>query len=68
MPNMDGTDLILKAQEVQPETRFLIYTGSTEFVIPQSLIELGMRESDIYKKPVDDMGILVNALFDLLKR
>jgi len=62
LPGMDGNELIARAHELDADLKFIIHTGSADYTIPASLLEIGMKSSDIIKKPVSDMGIFVDAI------
>lgn len=62
LPGMDGNGFILAAHGQFSEMRFLIHTGSTDYILPQSLQNIGLTNSNIFKKPIQDMSILLDAL------
>lgn len=45
-----------------------IHTGSTEYTIPRSFSEIGIRTRDVLIKPFADMRTLRDAVDRLLKR
>lgn len=63
MPMMGGVDVILTLHQIAPSSRFIVYTGSPQFVLPPVLEEIGLSEHDIVRKPVMDMDVFV-ALID----
>ncbi len=66
LPGMDGNTLILKAQQRQPVMQFLIHTGSTNYMLPQSLIEIGLVPEHVLRKPLSDLSVLtrmINKIF-----
>lgn len=62
LPGIDGDVLIIEAHQTRPAIRFLIYTGSTEYVPSDALKSLGIRAEDVFHKPLCDMGVLVDAI------
>jgi DNA-binding NtrC family response regulator len=68
LPQMDGDTLIIKAHELQPEMKFLVYTGSVNYTLPKTLMNLGISEEQVFKKPLDDIGVLVQAIHQLIDR
>ncbi len=68
LSGMDGNALILKAHEMQPDMKFLIYTGSTNYTIPPALLDIGMSKKSVYHKPQRNMNILVDAVLKALNR
>jgi YesN/AraC family two-component response regulator len=59
MPTMGGVDVILALHQITPSSRFIVYTGSPQFVLPPVLEEIGLSERDIVCKPVMDMGVFI---------
>ena len=68
LPGMDGSEFILQGYRVRPETEFLICTGSVEYKPIESLKSIGVDEGRIFKKPVNDMSMLTEAIKELLER
>ncbi len=68
LPQMDGNTLIIKAHDLQPEMKFLIYTGSVSYNLPNTLMNLGISEEQVFKKPLGDIGVLVQAIHQLTER
>ena len=61
LPGIDGNEVILQAHALAPDMRFVIYTGSTDYVVPDALAAIGLDESMVHHKPADG-GALVAAL------
>ena len=59
---MDGNATILELHALQPELRFLIHTGSANYALPPALRAIGMTDSQVFMKPLADMGILAEAI------
>jgi CheY-like chemotaxis protein len=68
LPDMDGNELILKLHEQTPDTRFIIHTGSSDYIIPPELSELGIDTSQVVQKPVADMNVFIEVITVLLSR
>lgn len=62
LPGIDGNAFILKAHEINSDIGFIIHTGSTDYVLPASLKEIGVTEGSVFKKPIQDMNLLLDAL------
>lgn len=62
LPGIDGNELICKAHELYPPLQYLIHTGSSDYVLPEELKNIGITENDIFKKPVSDMSVFVEAI------
>lgn len=68
LPDMNGNELILQARTLNPKMRFIIHTGSTDYVLPQSLLDIGISQEHVIHKPVVDMKIFTTVIADLLER
>ena len=68
LPDIDGQTLILKVHKIYPEMQFIIHTGSLDYIIPQSLIEIGITDEQICNKPIRDMEELVTLLNKLASK
>jgi len=68
LPGMDGETLILKAHEIQPSLKFLIYTGSPKYSMSPALGNIGITEEYFFRKPVPDLKFLAQAIDRILKR
>ncbi len=66
LPGIDGNALILKTYEMFPEMKFLIYTGSTNYVLPQNLKDIGICQKDIFHKPLRDLFVISDAIERLI--
>jgi DNA-binding NtrC family response regulator len=57
MPTMGGVEVILTLHRIASSSRFIVYTGSPQFMLPPALEEIGLMECDIVRKPVLDMEV-----------
>ncbi len=62
LPDTDGESLILELNKIQPTMKYLIHTGSIDYVLPPKMLALGIKESHILHKPMSDMGQLVDII------
>lgn len=62
LPGMNGTEFIQRAHKKWPTIKFVIYTGSTEYALPNVLREVGITEKRLLRKPLLDMRVLLEAL------
>jgi len=62
LPGMEGNTFILKAYKLCPSLKFLIYTGSTNYALPPALVKLGVSKEDIFRKPLNDMNVICEAI------
>lgn len=66
LPGIDGNEVILQAKELGSKAKFLIHTGSTDYKLPTSLIDLGYRQKHIFLKPLADLCILTETVKEML--
>ena len=62
LPDMDGNTAIRIFHELYPEMEFLIHTGSSSYSLPEDLRAMGLEDSRVYRKPLDDMAPLAAAV------
>ena len=62
LPGMDGNDFIIRAHALQPELKFVIYTGSVDYILPQNVQDVGVRQRDVFLKPVPRLEDIVERL------
>ncbi|MEY3182860.1 MAG: hypothetical protein RLZ35_845 [Pseudomonadota bacterium] len=66
LPQMDGNVAILEARRINPMLKFIIYTGSSGYVLPQELIDIGLQPTQILRKPLQDMAMLTTLIQELM--
>ncbi len=62
LPGMSGEDLIIKARELYPDQRHIIYTGSVSYNLCDKLQALGMRPEHVFLKPIRVLTLLVKSI------
>lgn len=62
LPGRDGNTLILEAHQIRPALRYLIHTGSTNYVVPPEAEQLGVRKEHVFLKPLHDMTPIARAI------
>lgn len=67
LPGMNGNELIIKAHALLPSMKFIIHTGSTDYVLPDELKEIGIHEIEVVHKPVSDMQVLSDTISSLME-
>ena len=67
LPGMDGNELIVKVHDIHPTMLFIIHTGSTDYVLPESLIAIGIDEKQVVHKPIPDMNVFTLVINRLLE-
>lgn len=66
LPGIDGSEFILKANEKDKNIKFLIHTGSTNFVLSDALKDIGLTSEQVMLKPVKDMQLIIDEINKLL--
>lgn len=62
LSGMDGNSAIRSLANFAPGMRFLIHTGSADYILPDDLRAFGITSADLFFKPQNDLGILANAV------
>ncbi len=62
LPGMDGNAFVEQAHQLLPKMTFFIYTGSVGYKPPASLQAIGVNEERVFKKPLGDIALLVDAM------
>jgi CheY-like chemotaxis protein len=62
LPGMDGNDTIRSIHASHPSVRFAIHTGTTQYALPDDFQAIGIGEEHVFKKPLEDMAILADAI------
>lgn len=66
LPRMNGETLIKRANQLRPEIRFIIHTGSIDYTLSKELISIGMSKEDVFYKPVHNLGLVVEGIKRIL--
>jgi len=53
LPRHDGNYFVLQANKINNKTKFMLHTGSMDYILPIELKEIGVKECDVLIKPVD---------------
>jgi len=67
LPGIDGTKLIVKANEMNADIKYLIHTGSVSFSLPDYLTNLGLTSDHVIQKPVKDLNTFNEKIDRLLQ-
>jgi DNA-binding response OmpR family regulator len=62
LPGMDGNTFIEEARKLHSEIGFIVYTGSVSYKPSSRMASLGIRAEHVFRKPLIDMSVLVEAL------
>lgn len=63
---MSGEEFIRKAHAMNKDLKFLICTGSPNYLIDDSLHQIPALYGTVFKKPINDLMTLDAALMDIL--
>ena len=66
LPGIDGNEVIRLALAAGLKTKFIIHTGSNEYRVPADFLSFGISRENVFLKPVKDMGVLSQAVCDLI--
>lgn len=61
LPGMTGLEFIDKADKIRKMLKYVIYTGSVDFNITESLRSIGITEECIVHKPAENLSELLDA-------
>jgi two-component system, OmpR family, response regulator len=67
LPGKTGEEFIFEAAAKSPATKYIIYTGSNDYELPNELISLGIGTADVLNKPVTDMRIFIDKIIAKLE-
>lgn len=56
LPGLDGNAAILALNRQCPDLRYIVHTGSVNYTLPDALRRLGMRDEQVFAKPVADLA------------
>ena len=66
LPDMYGAELIGQVAARCAGTRFLIHTGSLDYVLPRELAGTGITAAHVFIKPVKDMALIRETIRGLI--
>ena len=65
IPGMDGIDTIAALHQISPHSRYIVYTGSPQFILTPTLEKAGLTDDYVVRKPVPDMGLFLTLIEQL---
>lgn len=66
LPGMTGNQFIAEAHAFNPGLKFLVYTGSWNYELPEELNRLGLGTEQVFNKPCMDLDCILHAILKLL--
>ena len=67
LPGIDGNEVIRMANSDQLLDKFIIHTGSTDYLVPADIKAMGISSSQVFLKPLTDLSVLVQAIQVLIE-
>ncbi|MEN8178449.1 MAG: response regulator [Pseudomonadota bacterium] len=65
LPGMDGNAAMRSIHAICPEVRFIVHTGSVNYIVPNDLKRLGIMDGRLFQKPLADMAPIAEAIKSL---
>ncbi len=62
LPGIDGNSFIRAAHSINPDIKFIIHTGSSDYTLPEDLKRIGISRNHIHYKPVANLGDMLKVL------
>lgn len=62
LPGMDGNTFMIEARKLLPEIKFIVHTGSADYMPPEAVRALGVTPSKVLIKPANDLKVMCDAL------
>jgi CheY-like chemotaxis protein len=67
LPGIDGNMFMIEARKIRPDIKFVVHTGSADYMPPDSVRALGVTPSRVLIKPANDLRLLCDVLNDQYK-
>ena len=67
LPGIDGNEVIVRAHAANPDIKFIVLTGSYDYVIPSAIEDAGLTPDNVMQKPVADMDDIVQTILRIVK-
>ncbi len=67
LPGIDGNTFMVEARKILPEIKFVVHTGSADYMPPDAVKKLGVTSSKVLIKPASDLKVLCQALKEQYK-
>ncbi len=62
LPGIDGNTFMIEARKILPDIKFVVHTGSADYIPPDTVKALGVTSDRVLIKPVSDLNVLCEAL------
>lgn len=65
LPGISGLEFIERSARKCQTLRFIVHTGSTDFVLPSNARQLRLKQCDIFLKPIEDIHAFLDHIRSL---
>lgn len=65
LPGIDGNSFIVQAHKINPDTKYIIHTGSVNYHMSQDVKKVGVKEEFVFLKPIGNLMTFVEAIHKL---
>ena len=65
LPDKNGFEFIRMSYPTNPNTAFIIYTGSLKYDVPEEVKNLSQVANKIYIKPLQDLNIFIEKMKEI---
>lgn len=62
LPGKTGEEFILETAGNCNNVKYIIYTGSADYKLPDELKKMGISPEDVLNKPVENMNIFIDII------
>lgn len=62
LPGIDGNTFMIEARKIRPSIKFVVHTGSADYIPPEAVKKLGVTLDKVLIKPASDLNVLCEAL------
>lgn len=62
LPGVDGNTFMVEAAKINPDMKFVVHTGSADYIPPEAVKALGVTSECVLIKPALDLTALVSVL------
>lgn len=62
LPGINGEEFIVSSNKLNKDLKYIIHTGSAEYVVSSEIEMLGLSQKDVFHKPVSEMNEFVKKI------
>ena len=67
LPGIDGNTFMIEARKILPNIKFVVHTGSADYMPPDAVKDLGVTSGKVLIKPASDLNVLCQAFKEQYK-